>query len=102
MTARPAHCTASNKRPLGSAYFPGYAAGRMRPNLGILGAIRHGHQREVLALVARGKPAKEIGKIVNIAKRIVDAHAQTAVRKLGTLNRARAVAIAVRDAIINV
>jgi len=43
-----------------------------------------------------------MGKIPDIAKRIVDAHAQTAGRKLGTLNRAQAVAIAVRDAIVNV
>jgi DNA-binding CsgD family transcriptional regulator len=51
-------------------------------NLGILGASVIGTAREVLALVARGKPAREIGKILNIAKRTVDAHAQT--RKLGT------------------
>jgi hypothetical protein len=99
MTARPAHCTASNERPQGSAYFPGYAAGRS--NLGILGASVMGTSVKYWP-VARGKPAKGMGKILNIAKRIVDAHAQTAGRKLGTLNRAHAVAIAVRNAISNV
>jgi hypothetical protein len=51
---------------------------------------------------SRGASQPREGKILNIAKRIVDVHAQTAGRKLGTLNRADAVAIAVPDAIINV
>jgi DNA-binding CsgD family transcriptional regulator len=59
-------------------------------------------EREVLTLVAQGKSAVKIGKILNISKRTVDAHTQTAVAKLGASNRAHAVAIAVRDAIITV
>ena len=57
---------------------------------------------EVLTWVALGKSAWEIGEILNIAKRTVDEHAQTAVRKLGAVNRTHAVAIAVRDRIISI
>lgn len=57
---------------------------------------------EVLTWVALGKSAWEIGEILNIAKRTVDEHAQTAVRKIGAVNRTHAVAIAVRDRIISI
>lgn len=57
---------------------------------------------EVLTWVARGKSAWEIGEILDIAKRTVDEHAQTAVRKIGAVNRTHAVAIAVRDRIISI
>jgi LuxR family transcriptional regulator, quorum-sensing system regulator BjaR1 len=59
-------------------------------------------EREVLAWVAQGKSAWEIGEILEIAKRTVDEHAQTAVRKLGAVNRTHAVAIALRDNLIEV
>lgn len=57
-------------------------------------------EREVLTWVANGKSAWEIGEILKIAKRTVDEHAQTACQKLGAVNRAQAVAIAVRDVLI--
>ena len=57
-------------------------------------------EREVLTWVAHGKSAWEIGEILKIAKRTVDEHAQTACQKLGAANRAQAVAIAVRDGLI--
>lgn len=56
---------------------------------------------EVLTWVARGKSAWEIGEILHIAKRTVDEHVQTAVRKLGAVNRTHAAAMAVRDRIIS-
>jgi LuxR family transcriptional regulator, quorum-sensing system regulator BjaR1 len=55
---------------------------------------------EVLRWVAHGKSAWEIGEILDITKRTVDEHVQTAVRKLGALNRTHAVALAIRDGII--
>jgi len=55
---------------------------------------------EILHWVASGKSAWEIGEILHIAKRTVDAHVQAAVRKLGAVNRTHAVAIALRDGII--
>ena len=58
-------------------------------------------EAEVLGWVARGKSAWEVGEILNIAKRTVDEHEQTAVRKLGAVNRTHAVAISVRDRIIS-
>jgi DNA-binding CsgD family transcriptional regulator len=58
-------------------------------------------EREVLAWTSHGKSAWEIGEILGIAKRTVDEHAQTATRKLGAANRTQAVAIAVRDCLID-
>jgi len=57
-------------------------------------------EREVLAWVAPGKSAWEIGKILDIAKRTVDEHVQSAVRKLGAVNRTHAVALAIRDHLV--
>ena len=54
-------------------------------------------EREVLTWVAHGKCAWEIGIILNIAKRTVDEHVQTATKKIGATNRAHAVAIAIKD-----
>ena len=59
-------------------------------------------EREVLGWVARGKSAWEIGQILNITKRTVDEHVANAVRKLDAVNRVQAIAIAVRDGIIDV
>jgi LuxR family quorum sensing-dependent transcriptional regulator len=57
---------------------------------------------EVLSWVAQGKSAWEVGEILHIAKRTVDEHVQTAVRKMGAVNRTHAVALAVRDRIVSV
>jgi LuxR family quorum sensing-dependent transcriptional regulator len=59
-------------------------------------------EREVLAWSAQGKSAWEIGEILNIAKRTVDEHAQTAMRKLGAANRTQAVAIAIRHRLFDI
>jgi DNA-binding CsgD family transcriptional regulator len=58
-------------------------------------------EREVLAWVAQGKSAWEIGEILDIAKRTVDEHVQTAVRKLGAANRTQAIALALQRRIID-
>ena len=58
-------------------------------------------EREVLSWVARGKSAWEIGEILTIAKRTVDEHVQFAMRKLGAANRTQAVAIAIRERLID-
>ena len=55
---------------------------------------------EVLQWVARGKSSWEIGEILQIKKRTVHEHVQTAVRKTGTANRIHAVATATRDRIV--
>jgi LuxR family transcriptional regulator, quorum-sensing system regulator BjaR1 len=52
--------------------------------------------------VAQGKSAGKIGEILHIAKRTVDEHVQTAVRKLWAFNRTHEVAIALRDNIVEV
>ena len=57
-------------------------------------------EREILGWVAQGKSAREIGAILEIAKRTVDEHVQTASRKLGAANRTQAVAIALTRRLI--
>jgi LuxR family quorum sensing-dependent transcriptional regulator len=57
-------------------------------------------EREVLAWAAKGKSASQISDTLRISKRTVDEHTQTAARKLGAANRTQAVAIALRDRII--
>jgi DNA-binding CsgD family transcriptional regulator len=57
-------------------------------------------ESEVLFWVANGKSTAEIASILNIAKRTVDEHVQTSIRKLDAANRTQAVAIAIRDGII--
>ena len=56
---------------------------------------------EVLEWVARGGSARKIGEILHITKRTVDAHVLSAIRKIGAVNRTNAVAVAIRDRIIN-
>lgn len=58
-------------------------------------------EREVLLWVSQGKSAWEIGEILHIAKRTVDQHVQNVVDKLGAANRTQAVAMAIRDRIID-
>jgi LuxR family transcriptional regulator, quorum-sensing system regulator BjaR1 len=48
-------------------------------------------EREVLLWTAHGKTAWEIGEILGIAKRTVDAYAESAFRKLGAANRTQSV-----------
>lgn len=59
-------------------------------------------EREVLSWVAAGKSAAQISQALKISKRTVDEHSQTAARKLGAANRTQAVAIAMRNRIIEV
>jgi DNA-binding CsgD family transcriptional regulator len=59
-------------------------------------------EREVLAWLLRGKSASEIGEILHIATRTVEKHAENLVQKLGAANRTHAVAIAVRDRLVDV
>lgn len=57
-------------------------------------------EKEVLTWSAMGKSAWEIDEILQISKRTVDEHIQTTFRKLGAVNRVQAVAIAMRDRLI--
>jgi LuxR family transcriptional regulator, quorum-sensing system regulator BjaR1 len=53
-------------------------------------------EREVLIWVAQGKSAWEIGEILNISKRTVDAHTQSAAQKLGAITRTQTVVNAIQ------
>lgn len=83
-----------------------YAFDRMRRlrTAGTSAKLPHltSREREVLAWVAQGKSAWEIGEILNIAKRTVDEHVHMASRKLNAVNRAQAVAIALRERLIEI
>lgn len=58
-------------------------------------------EREVLVWSSKGMSARDVGLVLDIAKRTVDEHAQTAVRKLGAANKTQAVAIAISQHIID-
>jgi LuxR family transcriptional regulator, quorum-sensing system regulator BjaR1 len=82
-----------------------YAFGRVHQLAGRLpdqGPPLTAREREVLVWAAHGKSAWEIGEILGIAKRTVDEHAKTACLKLGAANRVQAVAIALRNRVINI
>jgi len=57
-------------------------------------------EREVLTWVALGKSAWEIGEILKISERTVEWHVENTCRKLDAVNRTQAIAIALRDRII--
>jgi DNA-binding CsgD family transcriptional regulator len=57
---------------------------------------------EVLTWVARGKTAEDTAQILSIAKRTVDEHVQTVIRKLGAGNRTHAVAIALSNHMLKI
>jgi LuxR family quorum sensing-dependent transcriptional regulator len=57
-------------------------------------------EREVLQWAARGKSAWEIGEVLAIGRRTVEEHIATAARKLGAVNRPHAIALALRDKLI--
>jgi LuxR family quorum sensing-dependent transcriptional regulator len=81
-----------------------YAYQRMRSLRGPLPEKRTmltAREREVLTWAAHGKSASQISETLRISKRTVDEHTQTAARKLGAANRTQAVAIALRDRIID-
>jgi LuxR family quorum sensing-dependent transcriptional regulator len=82
-----------------------YAFDRVRhldPSVLKTAPVLTAREREVLQWIARGKSAWEIGEILTIAKRTVDTHAQATFRKLGAVNRVHAVAIAIRDGLMDV
>jgi DNA-binding CsgD family transcriptional regulator len=76
--------------------------GTLRGNLPDKKALLTAREREVLSWVAAGKSAAQISQALKISKRTVDEHSQTAARKLGAANRTQAVAIAMRDRIIDI
>ena len=58
-------------------------------------------ETQVLTLIAHGESAREIGNILEITKRTAHSHAQSIIQKLGATNRPQAVAIAIREHIVD-
>lgn len=80
-----------------------YGFERVRRILTPSAAPRHRltpRETEALAWAAQGKSAWEIGEILGISQRTAEEHLAAAGRKLGAVNRTRAVAIAIRDRLI--
>jgi DNA-binding CsgD family transcriptional regulator len=57
-------------------------------------------EREVLALFAQGKSARDVGLLLEISPRTVDVHSASIIHKLGAQNRVHAVAMAIRAGIL--
>ncbi len=57
-------------------------------------------ERETLAWASQGKSAWETGEILGISQRTVEEHLAAARRKLGAVNRVHAVAIGIRERVI--
>jgi LuxR family quorum sensing-dependent transcriptional regulator len=57
---------------------------------------------EVLSWVAQGKSAWQVSEILAISERTVNEHVNHACKKLGSANRAHAVAVALRERIIEI
>jgi DNA-binding NarL/FixJ family response regulator len=58
-------------------------------------------EREVLGLIARGLPGKQIARALNISERTVKFHTASLLRKLGADNRAQAVALATQRGLLD-
>jgi len=78
--------------------------------LGRVERLLHSHQepelltereRDILTLIARGLPNKEIGKTLHLAERTVKFHATIIFRKLNVANRAEATAKALSEHLIH-
>lgn len=79
-----------------------YAFNRVRQLIGPVASAPQltPREREVLTWSVQGKSAWEIGEILNIAQRTVEEHRARIYQKLGAVNHAHAVAIALRDRLI--
>lgn len=58
-------------------------------------------EREVLRLIAEGRPAKQIAQVLGISERTVKFHTGSVLRKLGADNRAQAVAVAAQRGLLD-
>lgn len=58
--------------------------------------------REILAWVAEGKSAAEIGRVLHLSDRTIEWHIEEAMKKLGASTRTHAVVLAIRDGLIHI
>jgi LuxR family quorum sensing-dependent transcriptional regulator len=72
----------------------------LKPSPGVRCRLTN-REREVLNWSAQGKSHWEIGEILHISQRTVEEHTANACRKLGATNRTHAVALGLRERIIN-
>lgn len=60
-----------------------------------------GREREVLSLLAQGKPNKEIAQALVVTERTIKYHVSAILRKLGATNRTEAVSIAAQHGLVD-
>lgn len=85
----------------GSALEPRVAAQLVAAVKAPRGAGRlSGREREVLRLIAEGRPVKQIAHALGISERTVKFHTASVLRKLGADNRAQAVALAAQRGLL--
>jgi DNA-binding NarL/FixJ family response regulator len=56
---------------------------------------------QVLTYIARGLPKKEIGRIMHVSIKTVEAHAQRVMNKLGVHDRVQLARLAIREGLVN-
>jgi DNA-binding NarL/FixJ family response regulator len=57
-------------------------------------------EREIMVLLANGKPNREIGKLLNISVRTVDTHRSNILKKLGFKTNAELVKLAIAEGLV--
>lgn len=80
-----------------------YGFNRIRQLLGPIAPLAKltAREREVIAWSSQGNSAWRIGEILHLSQRTVEEHLARAYRKLGAKNRTQAVAIAVRERLLD-
>jgi two-component system response regulator NreC len=57
-------------------------------------------EREIMVLLANGKPNREIGKLLSISVRTVDTHRSNILKKLGFKTNAELVKLAIAEGLV--
>jgi DNA-binding NarL/FixJ family response regulator len=60
-------------------------------------AVLSNREREIMVLLANGKPNREIGKLLSISVRTVDTHRSNILKKLGFKTNAELVKLAIAE-----
>lgn len=63
-------------------------------------AVLSNREREIMVLLANGKPNRDIGKLLNISVRTVDTHRSNILKKLGFKTNAELVKLAIAEGLV--
>jgi DNA-binding NarL/FixJ family response regulator len=73
------------------------ANGAAGNDAGASSAVLSNREREIMVLLANGKPNREIGKLLSISVRTVDTHRSNILKKLGFKTNAELVKLAIAE-----